>query len=467
MPLTILSDVDINALLLSLTREDVLTLQHNLAEALHEYSTGTQESTGCCQTNQPQRISIPAANNQNTLFMPASTSTSRGMKIVTLGMSSDVTKTPSIASAVSRSPSGQSNAKSNSDPGSGSGSDPSTPTGSTPTSQLSSLSLASTNTTKTSGSNSSPSSLTHTSSLASNQTTTPIGTLTLLTSLGIPYALLSAPSLTAFRTALASTILFTKRRSVHTILIFGAGLQALWHIRLALLLRGEEIHHIHIVNRSFRRAQTLMQSIYTSEEWEHLRTANEKLTFSVVSSEYGEFTRLLKEHVRKADAIFCCTASRDPLFPAEYLTNPEGRKKGRYISMIGSYNHDMVELHPDILKQAVAPGHRHHHHRHAEKGGVVVVDSLSATMKEAGEVRQAGLGPEQLVEIGELLMVKKAVMQEIADGTGEGEKGLRKWLMGGNVLYKSVGLGLMDVCVGEDLVNLARQKGVGTTVEGF
>ncbi|KAL9609702.1 MAG: hypothetical protein Q9167_005552 [Letrouitia subvulpina] len=461
MPLTVLSDADINSLLLSLTSEDVLALQHNLAEALHEYSTGTQESTGCCQTNQPQRISIPAANSQNTLFMPASTSTSRGMKIVTLGMSSDVPKPPSIASAASGSLSSQSNSNSNS------GSDPSTPTDSTPTSQLSSLSLASTNTTKTSGSISSPSSLTHTSSLASNQTTTPIGTLTLLTSLGIPYALLSAPSLTAFRTALASTILFTKRRSVHTILIFGAGLQALWHIRLALLLRGSEIHHIHIVNRSFSRAQTLMQSIYTSKEWEHLRTANEKLTFSVVSAEYGEFTRLLKEHVRKADAIFCCTASRDPLFPAEYLTNPEGRKKGRYISMIGSYNHDMVELHPDVLKQAVAPGHRHHHHRHAEKGGVVVVDSLSATMKEAGEVRQAGLGPEQLVEIGELLMVKKAVMQEIADGTGEGEKGLKKWLMGGNVLYKSVGLGLMDVCVGEDLVNLARQKGVGTTIEGF
>ncbi len=126
----------------------------------------------------------------------------------------------------------------------------------------------------------------------------------------------------------------------------------------------------------------------------------------------------------------------------------------------------MLELHPDIMRQAVAPEHKHHHHRHAQKGGVVVVDSLSACMQEAGEVRQAGLTPEQLVEVGELLMVKKASLREIAAG-GEGEVGLKRWLMGGNVIYKSVGLGLMDICVGEDLVMMARERGYGTTVEGF
>ncbi len=126
----------------------------------------------------------------------------------------------------------------------------------------------------------------------------------------------------------------------------------------------------------------------------------------------------------------------------------------------------MIELHPDILRQAVAPEHKHHHHRHAERGGVIVVDSLEACMKEAGEVKQAGLSPQQLVEIGELLMVKKASMKEIEEG-GEGEVGLKRWLQAGNVIYKSVGLGLMDICVGEDLVMLARERGFGTMVEGF
>ena len=95
-----------------------------------------------------------------------------------------------------------------------------------------------------------------------------------------------------------------------------------------------------------------------------------------------------------------------------------------------------------------------------------MVDSLEACLKEAGEIIQAGLGAEQLVELGELVMVRKAAMREIEMG-GAGEKGLKTWLEKGNVIYKSVGLGLMDLCVGEDLVMLARERSIGITVEDF
>ena len=210
-----------------------------------------------------------------------------------------------------------------------------------------------------------------------------------------------------------------------------------------------------------------MQDIYTSPEWTDLRNANDKLAFSIVSADYGEYNRLLKEHVRKADVIFLCTPSTTPLFPAELLTSSEGRRKGRYISAIGSYREHMLELHPDVLLQAVAPEHKKHHHKHASKSGVIVVDSLEACLKEAGEIMQAGLGAEQLVEVGELLMVKKASMREVEMGTGDGEIGLKRWLEGGNVIYKSVGLGLMDICVGEDLVGLAREREVGTRIPDF
>ncbi|KAI4088464.1 MAG: hypothetical protein LQ344_006045 [Seirophora lacunosa] len=446
MPLTVLPDSEVRSLLFSLTHEDVISLQENLSEALHQYSTGTQETTGCCSTNQPQRIAIPADNNLTTLFMPASTSTSRGIKIATLATASEPNRHDSLQSLDSTlSTASTSNSQSTSSSLSTSTSTPPA----TPASQLSNLSIGHS-----------------TSTAASSQSTSPIGSLTLLTSTGTPYAFLAASELTAFRTALAATIMFRRRTSVHTIVVFGAGQQALWHIRLALLLRGPDIHHIHIVNRSFERARQLMTEIYTNHAWAHLRKANEKLDFSIIGAGYGEYNRILKERVRKADVIFCCTPSTTPLFPAEHLTSTEGRKKGRYLSAVGSYRHQMIELHPDILRQAVAPEHKHHHHKHAQKGGVVVVDSLSACMKEAGEVKQAGLTPEQLVEIGELVMVKKASQMEIAAG-GEGEVGLKKWLMGGNVVYKSVGLGLMDICVGEDVVTLARERGYGKTVEGF
>lgn len=48
----------------------------------------------------------------------------------------------------------------------------------------------------------------------------------------------------------------------------------------------------------------------------------------------------------------------------------------------------------------------------------------------------------------------------------DGEQ-MSRWLSKGNVIYKSVGLGLMDLCVGAEVVRLAREKGLGTTFEDF
>lgn len=216
------------------------------------------------------------------------------------------------------------------------------------------------------------------SSLASSQATTPRGALTLLDSKGYPTGLVNAEELTAFRTALAATLMFQKRETVHTITVFGAGKQAYWHIRLALLLKGDQIKHVNIINRSFERSARLMKSFYVDE---NLKPSEESqwrkdIKFSALSPGFVEYGRLLKEEVRKADAIFCCTPSTEPLFPAEFLTSHNGRLKGRYISAIGSYAPHMIELHTDILKQAVAPEGGHHHHKHANKGGVVIVDSL-------------------------------------------------------------------------------------------
>lgn len=49
----------------------------------------------------------------------------------------------------------------------------------------------------------------------------------------------------------------------------------------------------------------------------------------------------------------------------------------------------------------------------------------------------------------------------------EEDEGLNRWLTKGTVIYKSVGLGLMDVVVGGDLVTLANERGIGTVIEDF
>ncbi|KAK7884989.1 hypothetical protein LTR67_010847 [Exophiala xenobiotica] len=446
MPFTVLTDAEVRAVLLSLAKEDATALQRNLAEALHSYSTGDTNSP-CCASFQPQRTVIKK-NGVTTLFMPASTGTSVGMKIVSL-------EQPDI-----------SHSKKSSISSSASGSITGTPAVKSPTSEFGAMSLTPASTMSSSGSRDSidGASFRPPASIASSQSTTPKGSVTILDPSGNPVGIVNAEELTAFRTALASTMMFQKRHTVHTVTVFGAGKQAYWHIRLALLFKGDEIRHVNIINRSFERSIKLMKA-FQLEQNTH-GAWRKDIKFSCMSPEFGEYGRLLKEEVRKADIIFCCTPSVDPLFPAEFLTSREGQRKGRYISCIGSYAPHMIEIHPDIFKMAVQPDHGHHHHKHARQGGVIVVDSLESCLKEAGEIIKAKLGPEHLVEIGELMMIKKSAQKEIELG-GSGEPGLLEWLTKGNVIYKSVGMGLMDLVVAGDIIRLARERDIGVTIEDF
>lgn len=135
--------------------------------------------------------------------------------------------------------------------------------------------------------------------------------------------------------------------------------------------------------------------------------------FGVLTRTHSEYERLLHEQVLKADVIFCCTPSTEPLWDGTWMTKgAEGRKKGRLVVAIGSWTEEMAEIPQEVIKQAVEKGskmsgggggqsHSHHHrhwHKHAVEGGVVVVDTLDGALKEAGELIKAKVGPEQLVE---------------------------------------------------------------------
>ncbi|KAF2203969.1 NAD(P)-binding protein [Delitschia confertaspora ATCC 74209] len=480
MPLTILTDAEVRTLLHGLTKSDILDLQQSLADALHYYSTATEEeANGCCSSFQPLRTALKRNDGQTTLFMPASSNDGLGVKIVTL---SDPTANRPQSKATHD------------------GDSVSLPS-SVDSLFLSTPSPSSTTAFDVPESRSvTPNPSSHNPNLQT--ATTPRGSITLLDKSGAPRAFLNAEEITAFRTALASTMLFKKRSNVHDISVFGAGKQAYWHIRLALLLRGPEIHHLNIINRSFANAQKLLEDLYSPKNiGEGERLARPK--FSIITPGHKEYERHLKATVRGSSVIFCTTPSTQPLFPASYLTNPEGRKKGRYIAAIGSYKSHMVEIHPDIIRQNVAPQHSHHYHKHARQGGAIIVDSVEACLKEAGEIIQAGIGGREVVEIGELVMLKRdaerrrkeATSSDISlDSTGVelakakkakhshkrkeekdgeekdefgGDKNLVEWLQKGNVIYKSVGLGLMDVVVGNGLVRLADERGIGTRIADF
>ncbi|KAI1327424.1 UbiD family decarboxylase [Xylariaceae sp. FL0255] len=490
MSLNVLSDETIRSLLESLSRDEIEGFTHALKCALHEYSMDTQQIESNFY-NQPERTSTYSeATGATTLFMPSVSPVGHGVKVVTVSSPNAPSRLPTIK---------------------------------------------------------------------------PTGSLTLYSPEGSPVGFLHAQTLTAFRTALASACLLTKRAHVKTLTVFGSGLQAYWHVRVALMLRGSTIRHVYFINRGFsNNVKDIIRKIHSVPTAKKASEGWGKAEFSVLTPSYNEYARLQKEHIRAADVIYCCTPSTEDLFDASILTSHEGRRKGRLVIAVGSYTPEMRELPKELLLQAVKPHGGHlHYHKHATEGGVVVVDTLDGALKEAGEIIDAGLKSKQLVELGELVMIHRLAREEEESSQSEvsstisdslrnsldlsppasamstvfgsssnlsptndsasskrsssqspsrarrgstsssttKEKRLSgslfhlpsigkshhkresssgsnhqkeshndhmaRWLTSGNVIYKSVGFGLMDLTVGLEIVKLAKERGIGAHIENF
>jgi ornithine cyclodeaminase/alanine dehydrogenase-like protein (mu-crystallin family) len=475
MPLTVLTDEDVNRILHSLTKDDILELQESLGDALHWYSTSS-DGADCCSNFQPERTHLKRKDGSTTLFMPASGLTGQGIKVVNINATDEIAAgSPGLPNLSRLSLDSQTSRSSSKN-------DVTTPQSASTTGTASSVSSfpTSTNASVNSLATGQTSISSATDSEAPKKPESTIrGSLTLLDDLGRTTGLINAEEVTAFRTALASTMLLKKRQSVHDVTVFGGGKQAYWHIRLALLLRGDEIHHLNVVTRSFDTARNCIMRLYNPlpNDPSYVNPLGEKHNArtqkTILTPAHTEYQRLLKQYVRASNVIFCTTPSLTPLFPASYLINPEGRKKGRYIACIGSYKPHMVELDPEVLRYAVAPHHEHRHlHKRQKEGGAVIVDTVSGCLREAGEIIQAKLKPDQVVELGELLMLKREAERQKGAQVEEGcnlqqDKGLKEWLTKGNVIFKCVGIGLMDVVVGNELVKMARARDIGTTIENF
>ncbi|RCI10294.1 hypothetical protein L249_8461 [Ophiocordyceps polyrhachis-furcata BCC 54312] len=462
MTLTVLSDHQVQTILEGLDLDELDQFRCVLAEALHEFSN----NDGFYQ--QPHRLStVDPVSRAATLYMPVSGPEGLGCKVVCLpstDAADDSSEIPSSRSCPPR----------------------------------------------------------------------PTGVVNILSPAGQPLGLIHATTLTAFRTALGSACLLNRRNQVKTITVFGSGSQAYWHVRIALMMRGSTIKRVNIINRRFSdNAGHILKSFTAIPPAVRDREGWSTTKFGILTPTFHEYERLLKEQVRGSDVIYCCTPSRKDLFDASILTSHEGRKKGRLIVAVGSYTPHMRELPEALLIQATKQhdGNRRHFHKHAEEAGVIVVDTLDGVLKEAGEIIAARINPNQLVELGELVMLNRLAVEESeattpicqtppatehphdyfdqgdkklsvstllgdparsptsspgghsrmpslpmpfrksssssSDGEKKKEDSLARWLRDGTVVYKSVGLGIMDLVVGMQLIKLARSKGIGTQIEGF
>ncbi|KAM0550753.1 hypothetical protein ACHAPJ_008818 [Fusarium lateritium] len=216
------------------------------------------------------------------------------------------------------------------------------------------------------------------------------------------------------------------------IAVFGAGPVAAWHARLAVLLYPDEVSRVAFVGRSRSSLDKLIHSTKPA-----LHQLSPKLSIDSLSQQdVTGYSKRLHQIVSTSDVLFCCTPATEPLFPHRYLeadNNGQAPRK-RFISLVGSHKPGMQEVDTETLLSG---------------NGKVYVDSKEGCLKEAGEIIKADLKEKDLTEIGELFRSRK----EIHVGGAH------------NIVYKSVGIGLMDLIIGKALLDVAREEGLGTEID--
>ncbi|KAJ9363409.1 ornithine cyclodeaminase [Paecilomyces variotii] len=278
------------------------------------------------------------------------------------------------------------------------------------------------------------------------------GLLILCNKDGLPRGIINADEITAHRTSLSVMIPFSWRERTAKIVVFGAGKQALWHIRLALALRGDEIKQITIVNRSAERSRSLVSQI-REENQSRWKSSVQLDSLDITDA---EFQRQLEDVLATAHVVFCTTPSKVPLFPARFLRRQLSETGGCYVSSIGSWQPSMIELDPELLRDAVTSNSAYNPRGGA--GGAVIVDDREVARTSSGELIQSQLKPEQLVEVGEVINLK--------DDRSDNEQ-LENWLGKGFVIYKSVGVSMTDLAAGTAILSLASRRGKGLSVQDF
>jgi ornithine cyclodeaminase/alanine dehydrogenase-like protein (mu-crystallin family) len=77
-------------------------------------------------------------------------------------------------------------------------------------------------------------------------------------------------------------------------------------------------------------------------------------SFQFIDTTALDYQEQIKDRLSDTDCVFCTTPSQKPLFPASYLTERSSSSRQPFISAIGSWQSDMIELDPALLHHAIA-----------------------------------------------------------------------------------------------------------------
>lgn len=276
------------------------------------------------------------------------------------------------------------------------------------------------------------------------------GVLVVCDDSGFPKGLVNAEAMTGFRTSLCALIPYVWRKHTDSIVVFGAGKQALWHIRLALALRGAEIKSITVVNRSVEKAQAMIK---------RLEKENEKYWNSAADIMALPASASLETVLSTADVVFCTVPTTSILFPMEAVLGKGGREKKPLITAIGSWQPNMIEVDPKLVQHVARTGPSD-----GSPYGAVLVDDLEEGMKSSAELIQSDLKPEEMLEIGKVVDWRHG---STSSPPNFGREHLDTVLSEGFVVYKSIGVSVTDLVTGSLILQLAGEKGLGHSITDF
>ncbi|KAJ5380212.1 uncharacterized protein N7496_002640 [Penicillium cataractarum] len=276
------------------------------------------------------------------------------------------------------------------------------------------------------------------------------GVLILIDGQGNPTGVLSAEEVTGYRTSMNAMVPFSWRNHVDNIVIFGGRMQALWHTRLILTLRGSEVKTITFVNPSKDRVDKLIETVLQENEarWKS------KCTFHFIDTTASDYQEQVKKRLSDTDCVFCTTPSRKPLFPANYLTERRHSIRQPFVSAIGSWQSDMIELDPALLHYAIT-AEGVYNPCSGEGKGVLLVDDLQFALENSGEIVQSKLTANDLVELGQIIALMSGKIKPLND---QQVLQTNQFVSQGFVVYKSVGVSLTDLTTANAILALNEKK---------
>ncbi|MFZ3578701.1 ornithine cyclodeaminase family protein [Virgibacillus sp. DJP39] len=228
---------------------------------------------------------------------------------------------------------------------------------------------------------------------------------------GEPQAMLEGSYITRMRTGALSGVAtkYLSRENARTLGIIGTGEQAKGLIAAITVVR--EVEEVLLYNRTQSKAKEFASFI---EEIYDIPT-------KVVSN--------ANEVIVQSDIIATATNASEPVFSTNM-------KQGAHLNAVGSFRPNMQE----IPSSSVISADR------------LVVESIDAALEETGDLMnpiKEGFSSESIVELGRIINGSQKGRSTDSEIT----------------VFKSVGLAVIDIVVGQYILEKARREGMGREVE--